>query len=236
MERGIKNKQIVPKTNPINKPIQKPKTSVTSKTIVKKPVAQTKNQTQGLIPKQNPKKPIGYKYVGGESFAQMIRKSIPKEMIPTNLTGKILGFVFLAVVIISLFQFPIGQFLKGDISVSIKVGLPRVFLEFSLSDPSKNPIKIWNLALDLFFYILIAYTIEVIINIVKGTSLFTSNKDLRKLPKTFKNRKETIAEKVTKEVFKKEVKPKPATKNPSQKTIVKKATPIRRPTPSMKKV
>ena len=135
-------------------------------------------------------KKIKYRFAGKESFLEILSKSLPKEMKPTKKTGYAFGGIFLIVVVIALLQFPLDSMLAGNINISMKVGLPMTFLEFSLIDPSKPPARIWGLIVDLLIYLLIAYSIDVIINLVMNNRLLESEEEKKKRPKIFKNKEQ----------------------------------------------
>jgi len=155
--------------------------------------------TKGETPLKKPKK-VKYSYAGN-SWLKILKITIPKEMIPTNKTGQILGFVFMFVLILGLVQFPLGRLLGGDLNVEINVGKPWPFLVFSMSEPSKSPVIFKGLFLDLIIYILISYAIEVIINVILNTQYFKSRKERQRIPKVFKDREQKISEKITRKTI-----------------------------------
>ena len=136
-------------------------------------------------------KEIKYTFAGKESALQTLARSIPKELKPTKKTGYIFGTIFVIVVVIALFQFPLGAMLAGNINISIKVGLPMTFLEFSLIEPSKSPAKINGLIIDLLLYLFIAYAIDVILNLIINNHLLQSVEDKKKRPKVFQDKEKT---------------------------------------------
>ena len=146
---------------------------------------------------------INKEYAGEESLSKTIRESFPKQLIPTKKINTIFGLIFLTVLVIAGIQFPFSQMLSGNLDISIDIGYPWHFLEFSLSDTGKSPILLSNLFLDLIFYIILAYIIDVILNLILKNPLIKSEEELKQQPTIFKNQKPTIAEKVTEKVFEK---------------------------------
>ena len=160
---------------------------------------------QKKFPLETTSKKIDYIYAGKESLAEIIRKSFPKQLIPTKKMGPILGWIFLAVIIIALVQFPLDQMLSGNVDITIGVGYPWYFLEFDLLDVERPPLLPVNLFLDLILYIIIAYIIDIALNLILTSSIFKSEKEKRRRPVVFKDKKSNVAEKVTKKVFKKSI-------------------------------
>jgi len=72
-----------------------------------------------------------------------------------------LGLIFLGVVLFSLIQFPFGSLMTGKIDIVISVGYPWHFLEFGLENPSKSPLLMGGLALDMLLYVVVAYVLDV---------------------------------------------------------------------------
>ena len=180
-----------------------------------------------------PKKKVEYKYAGGggntipDSF-----RAILKRLAPTDRMAVILGFIFLAVIILALFQFPFSKLISGDMNVEVKAGYPWPFLKLGLIDP-ESPLQLKELFLDLIVYIILAYIIDMFIKIISKTKLVKSKEDLKKKPAIFKVQKATIADKITKKVFKEELPPVPEPENQTStpKQIVEKS-----PNPKLKSV
>ncbi len=91
--------------------------------------------------------------------------AIPSELKPTNKTGWIFSFLFILVVVIGIIRFPFSSLLAGNIDVTIEIGLPWSFLEFDLNNPEETPVKFGSLILDLVLYLIIAYLLDVVINV-----------------------------------------------------------------------
>ncbi len=198
------SKEVIPPTfkelTPPNgkAPIQKsaPK-NITTKPALKKVEYKTAPKPQE---KTRRLKPI-YKYAGKESLNETVRKSIPKQFIPTSRFASILGLMFLAVVIFALTQFPFEKLLSGNTDIIINIGYPWPFLKIELLNPNTPPLRPIGLFLDLALYLIISYGIDVIINIISDAKIIKSKKELRGQAKIFKNAKPTIADKVTKKIF-----------------------------------
>ena len=191
---------VVSKARPVSKLEQK-----------KKVKPQIPKQGVSKAPLGDPKK-VGYKYVGKESWGAFLRKNLPKELIPTNRTGYILGIVFLVIVIIALIQFPLGELLSGNIEdLKVNVGVPWPFLVFDAFDPLEQPIQIKALILDLIIYVAISYALEILINMVLYSEFMKSKKQKKIAPKVFKPRGGTLSEKVTNKIV---------GSSPSQKKVI----------------
>ena len=149
-----------------------------------------------------PKK-IDYEYAGKEYLGEVIGKTFPKQLIPTKRFATIFGLIFLAVIIIAGIQFPFSQMLSGNLDITINIGHPWPFLEFDLSDVKSSPLKLPNLLLDLVLYIILAYAIDIALNLILKNPLLKAEEEIKKQPTIFKNQKPTIAEKVTEKVFEK---------------------------------
>lgn len=92
--------------------------------------------------------------------------------------------------------------MSGDLSIVVKVGYPLSFLEFRFIDTGESPLKIKGFALDLILYLILAYIIDITINLLTDTKLLKTEEDLKKQPILFKKPEPSIAEKVTKEIIK----------------------------------
>jgi len=159
------------------------------------------NPAQATTPQKNK---IDYKYVGPkESLWKIVGSSIPKELTPTKKFSYAFGVIFILVIIIGIAQFPLGSLFAGNIDIELAVGLPMKFLVFDLADPEAIPINIWALIIDMAIYLILAYAIDVALNV-----FITSTKKKKasgKSPKvyTIRRKKEEIAEKVAKKIVKK---------------------------------
>lgn len=158
-------------------------------------------------PKPIPKK-IRYRYAGKETLSQSIGRAIPKQLIPTKRIGTIFGAIFILVLIIAAFQFPLGSLMSGNIDTTIKVGYPWTFLELALTETDTSPIKAIGFTLDLLLYIILAYAIDIIIGLTLKNPLLQSEEERNLKPKIFKNREPSITEKVAEKVTEKVTKEK----------------------------
>ncbi|MBT6690628.1 hypothetical protein HN903_01480 [archaeon] len=181
----------------VNTPVPKRLPTSQVKTLISKQIPKQKIQKTTPINKIKPT----YKYIGKESLAQLIRKSIPKQLIPTKRFATILGTMFLIVIILSVFQFPFNKLLSGDINVVVKIGYPFPFLELG-ADLEKSPLQFQNLLIDLVIYLIITYIIDVLINLILSIHLIKSKEELLKQPKIYKKETPTISNKITKKIFK----------------------------------
>jgi len=145
---------------------------------------------------------INYEYVGSkETVSENLGKAIPKQFIPTERTGTIFGFVILAVMVLAVFQFPFGSLMSGNTDIVVNIGYPFSFIEFALTGDSTA--KIVNLLLDLLIYLILAYAIDVIINLVMKNPLAKSKEQLKQKPIIYKNQAKSITEKAIEKVVKK---------------------------------
>jgi hypothetical protein len=156
-----------------------------------------------VIPKPIPKK-AEYTYAGKETISEIIGRSIPKQLIPTKRVGTIFGIIILAVIILALFQFPYSSLMSGNTDVTINIGYPWTFIEFDLS--GETTPKITGLILDILLYLILAYAIDISINLILKNPLLKSKDQLKQKPAVFKDQKPSIAEKVTDKVISKQSK------------------------------
>ena len=138
------------------------------------------------------KDPIKPKYYKADKLSLSdFRKTIPKEFIPTKKLNYIFGGIFIIVVVIGLLQFPFISMLSGNIeNMSIRVGLPWSFFVFNLENPETLPIRFGGLILDLILYLIIAYAVDVALNVFMRSSLYDSfRKKKSKRPVIYKSKK-----------------------------------------------
>jgi len=155
--------------------------------------------TNTPVEKVTPQK-VSYKYAGKESLSKSIGKAVPKQLIPTKRVGTIFGAIFILVLIIAAFQFPFSAIMSGNIEATIQVGYPWRFLELELSETSSSPIKPLGLLLDLIIYIILAYGIDIALNLILRNSLIQSKKEAKKRPVVFKDQKSSIVEKAAEKI------------------------------------
>jgi len=189
---------------PIQKEVGESPAPVTSKPVSNK--VEIPTPKKATPPKPNKK--VEYKYAGGGNDVSSDSKTILKRLIPTDRMAVILGFIFLAVVLLALVQFPFGKLISGDINIEVKVGYPWHFLKLGLVE-AKSPLYLKELILDLIIYLILAYMIDMIIRIIPKIKLTKSKEELKKEPAVFKIPKSTIADKITKKVLKEESPPAP---------------------------
>lgn len=194
------------KKKPEEKPILKD-TKESKKETKDTQKQETKKKEFAQVSTEKVTKP-DYKYMGRIPLSQLIRKNISKEFIPTNRIASILGVIFLAVVILALLQFPFGRLISGDVNIVTKIGYPFPFLELKIMDPGETPLIPINLFYDMLIYIFLSYVIDVIINFILNAKLIKSEEELRNKPKVYKDINSSVADKLTKKIFKE--------KNPSE--------------------
>ena len=159
-------------------------------------------------PKQKPiLKEVDYQYAGKETLGQIIGKAIPPQLIPTKRMGTIFGGIFIVVLIIAAFQFPLGSLMSGNIDFTIKIGFPWTFLELALKESDIQVVKPLGLFLDLLLYIILAYGIDVTLSLILKNPLLQSKKKIGEKPTIFKNKESSLAEKVVDKVVDKKPKP-----------------------------
>ena len=158
------------------------------------------NMQKEMPPKPIPQKPE-YKYADKESLSETIGKAIPKQLIPTKRTGSIFGIIILAVMVLALLQFPFSSLMSGNTDITISIGLPWHFLEFELS--GQTALKPIGLTLDLILYLILAYAIDISINLILKNPLLKSEQEQKQKPTIFKDRKPTIIEKITDKIISK---------------------------------
>lgn len=133
---------------------------------------------------------VGYSFAGN-SLAKNIKRVFPKELIPTKITGYLILSLFLMSLLLALIQFPLGRMLSGNVDIEISVGYPWPFFLFGILEPTKSPLVIKGLILDLLLYVLVAYILEVIFNYLMSSPFMKSKKDRSVKPKLFRKLKGT---------------------------------------------
>jgi hypothetical protein len=170
----------------------------------------TKEVIPAKTPVQNSPKPvpqkIGYESAGKETLTESIKKSVPRQLIPTKRMGTIFGGIFIIVLIISAFQFPYSNLMSGNTDVAINIGYPLVFVELGITETDEMPIKVVNLILSIILYLVLAYGIDIALNLILTNPLLRPESDAKRKPITFKNRKPSIVEKTASKVAEKVVK------------------------------
>jgi len=202
---------------PTQKEVDGKSTSVISKPTGNEPKIPT--PTEGTTPKS--KKKVEYKYAGGGNDISGGPKTTLKRLAPTDRMAMILGFIFLAVILLALVQFPFGKLISGDINIEVKVGYPWHFLKLGLIEPG-SPLQLKELILDLIVYLILAYIIDMFLKFTSKIKIKKSKEGSKKEPVIFKIPKSTIADKITKKVFKEEPSPAPKPENqpnPPAKTM-----------------
>lgn len=174
-----------------------------------------------IKPRSPPK--IKYHQAGKESLLETIKKSVPKEMIPTTKTGYIIGLIFLLVIIYGIATFPFGKMMSGSLEgLEIKIGLPWPFLVFDLMNPTSAPIRLGGLIWDIIIYLILSYAIDVGINLVLNSPLFESAEEKKKRPQLFKDINGKRAKNVIAETYVRDINnPKESSQEETQTNIPK---------------
>jgi hypothetical protein len=152
---------------------------------------------------------VNYKSAGKETLTETIRKSVPRQLIPTKRMGSIFGGIFILVLIISAFQFPYSSLMAGNTDIKIEIGYPLVFVELGIIERGEFPIKVVNLIISILLYLIIAYGIDIALNLILTNPLLQPESNANKKPTTFKDRSPSIAEKATEKFVEKISKEKP---------------------------
>lgn len=181
-------KEVMPK---INYPL-------TEESILKKNNQTGSKKEETLQTKKNYKKTFEeektsakeIKYIDStkKTLSELIGQILPKEFIPSDRIGGILGVVFLGVILLALITFPYGSLLSGDMNAKIDIGYPYPFLELGVSE---SPILIYNSIIDLTIYLILSYIIDVFLNLVLRNPFPKKGEDTR--PTVFKDKKPTAA-------------------------------------------
>lgn len=138
--------------------------------------------------KKNPKTKAS-EYVSADKLKKEdLQKTIPLELRPTKRFSYIFGGIFIAILLVSFLQFPFSSFLSGNVeNMAIEIGIPLRFFVFDLNDPEVFPLKVDGLLLDIAIYLIVAYAIEVALNVFMRSSV---SKAIRRI----KNEKEAKPE------------------------------------------
>ncbi len=92
-------------------------------------------------------------------------KQIPKELYPSKIMGYLIGMIFILMVIIGAFNFPVSALLSGKLDIKLEIGLPMVFFVLNLENAEEIPIKIGGLLVDSLIYVFVAYCLNVVLNL-----------------------------------------------------------------------
>jgi hypothetical protein len=120
--------------------------------------------SEGMSRATKKTKPISKKQPK-ETISKAVGSTIPQELIATKKTNWIFGAIFLLVIFIGLYQFPLGKLLQGNVDVKISFGIPWTFLEFDLANAETIPIKFGGLIGDMLIYLILAYALDVALNV-----------------------------------------------------------------------
>jgi len=125
----------------------------------------------------------------------------PKPLIPTKRLSAILGAIFILVLLLGFLQIPYDSVLSGNMDFTIQIGYPLTFLDFGFSNATTFPLKIPALLLDFLIYLILAYAIDILINLMLKN--LEEETELKTCPTVFKNQEKSLVDKVTDKVFKK---------------------------------
>jgi len=117
------------------------------------------------------KKAIPVKYIVKNISKTPEKKSffdkIPKEFVPTAKFGWIFIIIFLAVLFVGMFSFfsSIGSLMSGNLDMALEIGYPMTFFSLNLLEVETLPIFFIPLIVDLVLYLLVAYILDVLLNV-----------------------------------------------------------------------
>ncbi len=141
---------------------------------------------------------VDYESADKESFSQIVNTKFPKELMPSKRISAIFGLIFIVVLIISATQFPLSSMMSGKSDFVISVGFPLHFLKFDTSGKDNSPASPINLVIDLFLYLILAYAIDVSLNLM---FIKREKEENGQKPVVFNDQKVTVADKIVKKVF-----------------------------------
>jgi len=101
------------------------------------------------------------------------KKIIPPQLVPTKRFSYIIGTIFILVIIIGIFNFPLGSMMAGNLKVKFAVGFPMDFFVIDLQNTEEMPIKFLGLIVDLIIYFVVAYAIDVALAVFLSSSFYS---------------------------------------------------------------
>ena len=142
---------------------------------------------------------IDYNYVGSNKAEKKIVQKGKAIFAPNKrmITGLIL--VILIVLIMTLVKFPFSSFLSGNLNAKASVGYPLTFLNFEISGNNLS-IQTANLLIDIILYLLTAYIINIILNLLSRTSNFKTKEVADEKPSIFKDQTITKTDKLAEKI------------------------------------
>jgi len=129
-----------------------------------------------------------YKYAGKETLTEIIKRTFPRQLIPTKRMGAIFGGLFLLAMLLAVFKFPLNSLISGNANVSIEIGYPYPFLDFGLTAIEESPLRIGGLAIDLILYLIISYLADILLTLALRNP-FSGSKQAKKRPTVFKDKR-----------------------------------------------
>ena len=113
-------------------------------------------------------------YYKAEKFTfSDFRKILPPQLIPTKRFSYIIGTIFILIIIIGLFNFPLGSMMAGNLKVKFAVGFPMDFFVIDLQNTETLPIRFFGLFIDTIIYLFVAYAIDVAISIFLSSNFYS---------------------------------------------------------------
>lgn len=116
----------------------------------------------------NPLKKVNYKSVDKFDW-KSLKEGLPKQIIPTKRINHLFGGIMILIIIINLASFPWASLMDPtsfEEGIAIKLGWPKDFFVMNLADPSEIPVKFGGTIVDLIVGYLIAYLLEIVINLI----------------------------------------------------------------------
>lgn len=114
------------------------------------------------------------------------------EFTPTSITNWLFSAFFIFAVAWGIFNVPWAKLMAGNTDVSINIGVPWPFFVIELMKPENLPIKFQGFLLDLLIYVLVAYSVDIIISYTVRRIKDYKKKHPANLYKLEKNKKQEL--------------------------------------------
>jgi hypothetical protein len=137
---------------------------------------------------QKPIKKVKYNDITKKSLMEKLKGKFPKKLIPTKNFGKIFIFIFVIIFTIAALNFPVSSLMSGNMDATISAGYPLPFLELKLSGNESSPFILANFLIDLIIYLIIAYALNIFLNLILQNDIFKKKEELKGNPVVFKNK------------------------------------------------
>ena len=105
---------------------------------------------------------VSYKGVGKDR----INRESSGIFAPKKIFFTLFAILFFGSSFLSMLNISFTSLFSMD-EMTIEVGFPFTFLNIGFSDSTQNPLNIGGLVLDLLIYVLVAYAVNIIINLIK---------------------------------------------------------------------